>query len=367
MNDQEHPRVAVVSDWVLLGGAERVVEQLMLMYPSAVLYTSCISPLWKQKFAGRKIVTGYLNWFPFNKVRKFVPFLRSRWFESLNFKNYDLVVSVSAAEAKGVKVPLHIPHINYCNAPTHYYWSRYEDYIKQPGFGALDPLARFGLKHLLKGRRKWDLSAAKRPQFMVANSSHIAAEVKKYYHRTTPVIHPPVDTSRFAKTKSNPRAGFVISGRQTPYKRFDFAISAANALGENLTVLGDGPDHARLVAMAGPTVKFVTNVSDAEIVKAFQSAAALLFPGVDDFGITPVEAMAAGCPVIAYRGGGALDYVVQAKTGLFFDKPTAESLAEAMQKSRNILWDEKVITKKAHEFSPEQFRQQMSDFISNFL
>lgn len=293
--------------------------------------------------------------------------LRARWFERLDFRKFDLVISVSAAEAKGIKVPLYIPHINYCNAPTHYYWSRYQDYLKNPGFGALDPIARIGLKILLKGRRKWDLQAAKRPQFMIGNSKHIVAEIKKYYGCDATVIHPPVDIERFIKTKPAPRKGFVIAGRQTPYKRIDLAVAAATKLGVPLTVIGNGPEHDKLVTLAGKTVSFKTQISDDEMSHYFQSASAFLFPGIDDFGITPVEAMAAGCPVIAFRGGGALDYVIPGKTGLFFDDQTVDTLAAAMTKSLNTAWPEAEIAKKAVEFGPKVFRATMSAFISQVL
>ena len=352
-------KVAIVHDWMLLGGAEKVVEQLMELFPDAPLYTSAISPYWDQKLAHRDVITGYLDRWPFKKIRKFVPFLRQRWFSGLDFSYYDLVISSSGAEAKGLHVPPGVLHINYCHAPTHYYWSRYESYIQNPGFGFIDPIARFGLKLLLKPMRSWDLQAAQKPHLMVANSEHTAAQIRKYYKRDAVVVHPPVDTERFAKHHPSERKYFVVAGRQTPYKRIDLAVQAATKLGVPLVVAGNGPQHDKLVAMAGSTVRFDTKVSDARMVRYFQEAKAFLFPGIDDFGITPVEALAAGTPVIAYKAGGALDYVVPRKTGLFFDQSTADSLAAAMQASEAIRWNEKTIVNKAASFKPATFRDTM--------
>jgi glycosyltransferase involved in cell wall biosynthesis len=357
------PKVAIVHDWMLLGGAEKVVEQLLEMYPEAPLYTSCMSDEWYRKLSHRTIIMGYLDWPFFRKVRKFVPFLRQRWFSTLDFSPYDIVISSSGAEAKGIKVPEGVLHINYCHAPTHYYWSRYEQYLAHPGFGKLDPLARWGLKLLLAPMRKWDYAAAQRPHIIAANSNHTAEQVKKYYGRDAVVVHPPVDTARFAKKSETPRRGYVAAGRQTPYKRIDLAVEACSRLGLPLTVAGNGPDHEKLKALAGPTVTFATNVSDARMVRYFQEAKGFLFPGVDDFGITPVEAMAAGTPVLAFKAGGALDYVVQGKTGLFFDAQTAASLEACLKIAENKKWNESVIAKKAAEFTPEKFRKDMQKVI----
>ncbi len=357
------PRVAIVHDWMLLGGAEKVVEQLLLMYPDAPLYTSAISAEWDAKLAGHDVITGYLDSWLFKKIRKFVPFLRQWWFGTLDFSYYDIVISSSGAEAKGIKVPKGVLHINYCHAPTHYYWGRVDEYLKNPGLGMLNPVARFGLKLLLKPMRAWDLKAAYRPNFMVANSRHTAAEIKKYYGRDAVVVHPPVDVERFTKKSDTPRVSYVTAGRQVPYKKIDLGVQAVSQLNLPLTVAGDGPDHQKLVDMAGPSVSFNTKVSDVRMARYFQEAKGFLFPGVDDFGITAVEAMAAGAPVLAYQAGGALDYVVPGKTGLFFDAQTPEAVAECLKRAEKIEWNEKSIAKKAAEFSPSLFRKRMQEVI----
>jgi glycosyltransferase involved in cell wall biosynthesis len=348
------------------GGAELVVEQLHKLYPDAPIYTSYCDPAWRARL-DNKVVTGWLQHWPFSKLRKFVPFLRILWFTSLKFDDFDLVISSSGAEAKGVKVPNGVVHINYCHAPTHYYWSRYDEYMKHPGFGAFDWLARFGLKLLVGPLRRWDLKAAQRPDFMVANSTHIQKEIKKYYGRDSVVIHPPIYLERFSKAENlgQKRSGFVISGRQTPYKRFDLAILACNQLNLPLTVIGDGPDRKRLQALAGSTVTFLGRISDESLEHEFGRAEALIFPGLDDFGITPVEAMASGTPVIAFKAGGAFDYIQPNITGQFFDKQTAGSLVKALQEFDPTLYNHANISKFAQKFSAESFRESFRNYVGS--
>jgi glycosyltransferase involved in cell wall biosynthesis len=300
------------------------------MYPHAPIYTSYCTSQWRKRL-NNKVITGPLQYWPFSKLRKFIPFLRIWWFQSLNFEGYDLVISTSGAEAKGIKVPADVKHISYIHAPTHYYWSRYNQYIKEPGFGVFDPLARIGLKLCIAPLRRWDYKAAQRPDVLIANSTYTKNQIKKYYKRESTVVFPPVDVEKFTSKKPTKRQGFVIAGRQTPYKRFDLAVKACTKLNLPLLVIGKGPEHAKLQKMAGPTITFMSNATDADIVKAFQSAKAFIFPGVDDFGIVAVEAMAAGCPVVAYKDGGALDYVIPGKTGIFFDKQSGSSLGKSLK------------------------------------
>lgn len=358
-------RVAIVHDWLYGGGAELVVEQLHVLFPEAPIYTSYCSKEWRERL-DNKVVTGYLQWWPFAKLRKFIPFLRIIWFTSLRFKNYDLVISSSGAEAKGIKVPEGTLHINYCHAPTHYYWSRYDEYMKHPGFGLFDPLARIGLRLLVAPLRHWDKKAAQRPDYILTNSTHIQAEVQKYYGRKSTVIHPPVYFERFTKRllPAAKRRGYLVSGRQTPYKRFDLAILACNQLRLPLTVIGDGPDNKRLRAMAGPTVTFLGRVSDQVLEEEFGQATALLFPGLDDFGITAVEALAAGTPVIAYEAGGALDYIRPGTSGSYFKPQTVEALVQALQEFELAKPNPKDCRAIAQDFSKEYFQARMKRFIT---
>jgi glycosyltransferase involved in cell wall biosynthesis len=199
---------------------------------------------------------------------------------------------------------------------------------------------------------------------MIANSTHTRKMISKYYGRESAVIFPPVDVERFAKFAARERHGFVTAGRQTPYKRFDLAVAACSELGLPLTVVGDGPEHDRLVKMAGPTVTFVTNASDEEVAKRIGAAEAFIFPtDTEDFGVIAVEAMAAGTPVIAYRRGGPLDFVVEGETGLFFDKLTTESLGEALKSFKPANFDSKIISKHAELYSVETFHKNIREFV----
>jgi glycosyltransferase involved in cell wall biosynthesis len=359
-------KVAIVHDWMIGGGAEKVVLELHRMFPDAPIYTSYCTDEWRKKLDG-KAMTGYLQNWPFPALRKFVPFLRGWWFSHLNLKDYDLVISSSGAEAKFVRVKNSAKHISYIHAPTHYYWSRYDEYLKHPGFGFFDPLARLGLRVLVGPMRRWDFRAAQHPDYLIANSNYTKQQIKKYYRRDSVVIHPPVDIDRFKllNKSSIKRSGFLIVGRQTPYKRFDLAVSACTKLNLPLTVIGNGPEHKKLMKLAGPTVNFL-QASDKEIPQYFASAEAFIFPGLDDFGIVAVEALAAGTPVIAYKAGGALDYITPGKTGEFFDNQTVESLAKVLEEFDGTKFDSDKVSQTTAIFSADNFRTQIKSVLRAF-
>ncbi|HSX16798.1 MAG TPA: glycosyltransferase, partial [Patescibacteria group bacterium] len=349
-------KVAIVHDWLVGGGAERVVEALHRMYPDAPIYTSYCTPDWQKRLDG-KVVTGFLQRWPFSKLRKFVAPLRIWWFTHLDFSGYNLVISSSGnGEAKGIRVPEGTTHVCYCHSPTHFYWRHYNLYIKNPGFGMLNPVARLGLRLLVGPLRKWDLKASQRPDYYIANSSHIQADIKKYYGRDAVVINPPVDVERFAVAQPAKRDTFVIAGRQVPQKKFDLVVAACSKASLPLLVLGKGPEHKKLVAMAGPTVNFVEEVSDSEMPGLIAGTNAFIFPCFDDFGIIPVEAMATGTPVIAFKAGGALDYVIPGKTGEFFDEQTIPAVRKALRNFDPKHYRPAVIQEHAAGFSAQVFR-----------
>ena len=364
-------KIAVVCDWLLgTGGAEHVVLELHHLYPKAPIYTSQYDPnpkLWfgDKWFEEADIRTTWLQKLP-KSLKKILPLFRAWTFSRLDLSEYDLVISASGAEAKFVKVREGTKHISYIHAPTHYYWSRYEEYLKYPGFGWLDPMARFGLRLLVGPMRRWDFKAAQRPDYLIANSNYTREQIQKYYGRDSAVIHPPVDVERFKKFSqpANERHGFVTAGRQTPYKKIDLAVEAATELRVPLVVIGRGPDHSWLKKLAGRNVAFLSKVSDEELAEHFGKAKAFIFPGIDDFGIVAVEAMAAGTPVIAYRAGGALDYV-NSKTGLFFDKPETKSLAQVIKLFSSKSFTPEVVSKQAEEFSAPNFRKSIQKFINS--
>lgn len=360
-------KVAIVCDWLTgIGGAERVVLELHKLYPDAPIYTSQYNPAKIDWFKNADVRTGWLQQLP-SSWKKFLPIFRAWYFSHLDLSEYDLVVSITGAEAKGTITKSSTRHICYMNAATHYYWSRYDEYLKHPGFGLLDPIARLALRVLVGPMRRWDLKAAQRPDYIIANSNFTKQQIKKYYGRDSAVIHPPVEIYRFKPKESLARQGFLVAGRQTPYKRIDLAVAACTKLGLPLTVVGSGPDHERLVKLAGPSINFVGSPSDKEIVKYFQSAEAFIFPGIDDFGIVAVEALAAGTPVIAYRAGGALDYVDEQENGLFFDKQTVPSLMAALKQFDFKRYNNSVIASSSEKFSPSAFDSKMRQYISNCL
>lgn len=366
MTNKKPQRVAIVHDWLIGGGAEKVVEALHQMYPEAPIYTSFTTDEWKKRLDG-KVVTGYLQHWPFSKLRKFIPILRILWFQSLDLSGYDLILSSSGSEAKGLKTNSETMHINYCPAPTHYYWNRYDQYLANPGLGIFNSLARAGLKFLIRPLRRWDHKAAQRPNLLIANSTFTKNQIQKYYQRSSKVIFPPVDIDRFKSKVSTKREGFVVAGRQTPYKRFDLAIMACTKLRLPLLVIGDGPDHKRLKQLGGPSVTFQKKATDKEVVTAFQSAKAFIFPGTDDFGIVAVEALAAGCPVIAHKDGGALDYIIPGKTGVFFNQPTVKSLTSVLKNFSAKDYQQTFMKNFVNNFNPDTFKSKIRKLVKESL
>jgi glycosyltransferase involved in cell wall biosynthesis len=369
LKNPKQPKVALVCDWLMgTGGAERVVYQLHRQFPDAPIYTSQYNKnpgVWfgHNWFEDADVRTTWLQFLPL-KLKKFYPLLRMLAFSRLDLSEYDIVISSSGAEAKFIKVKDDAIHVSYCHAPTHYYWSRYDSYLKDPGFGLLDPLARIALRFLVGPLRKLDYRAAQRPNYFIANSRHTQKDIKKYYGRDSTVIYPPVDVSRFSgvnKTTAE-RHSYLAAGRQTPYKKIDLAVEAATMLDVPLIVIGRGPQHNKLKRLAGRSVTLLTRVSDNEIPERFGEAKAFIFPGVDDFGIVAVEAMAAGTPIIAFGAGGALDFV-DSTTGVLFKDQTPESLVEAIKAFEHRSFDHQRIAEKAKKFSSSTFRANISEYV----
>ena len=356
-------RVAIAHDWLVGGGAEKVVLELHRMFPDAPIYTTYCSDEWREKLDG-KVVTGYLQ--RFGGLRKFLPLLQYYWFRSLKLRGYDLVISTTGnGMAKAVQPPKGTKYVCYCHTPVHYLWRHYDSYLKDTGFSLFGPVARVGLRMQSGTLRKKDYAAAQRVDYFIGNSTHIAADIKRFYDRDASVIFPPVDTERFARIASNnERQGFVTFGRLVPMKRTDILVQACNELELPLTVMGDGPDLERLRKLAGPTVRVLGRVTDEVIDTELSRAKAFLFASYEDFGIAPIEAMAAGVPVLAYKVGGALDYVVPGKTGEFFDEQTVESLKAAIKAFDGGTYDQEAIRKHVEKFSNNNFQHQLREYIA---
>lgn len=374
----KNPKVALVCDWLTdVGGAEKVILAIHQMYPRAPIYTSQFRPKGAVWFRDADVRTGWLNVLPVG-LKRFIPFLRQWYFSRLDLSEYDLVISITGAEAKGVKTGEKTVHISYMHAPTQYYWSLYDQYIERPGFGLLDPLARLALKALVGPLRKADYRAAQRPDVVVANSSYVQQEIVKYYGRKSQIIWPNVDVvkittlakKKLKAQKDTKPEGYIIYGRQVSWKRMDIAVQAAIQAKRQLTVIGFGPENANLQKLAGDSeyVTFLPRYEGLEeIVEHVMKAKAFLFPSLEPFGIAPVEALAVGTPVIGLAKGGALDIVEDGVNGVLFDEQSAESLVEAIYRFESLEFDKKEVQESAKKFSEESFKRQMRELVTKSL
>ncbi|MEO7020362.1 MAG: glycosyltransferase [Ktedonobacteraceae bacterium] len=356
-------KVALVHDYLnQMGGAERVVLALHELFPDAPLYTSIYDPKRVDPaFQKMDIRTSFMQKFPFimKHHQPYLPFYPSAM-ESLDLRGYDLILSSSSAFGKGVIVKPGTLHICYCHTPMRWCWN-YHEYVEREQLGGM---ARRILPFMMTWLRVWDQASAARVDHFIANSPVIAERIQKYYRREAQVIPPPVEASRFLFDPASQLGDyFLILGRFAPYKRFDLAIQACNKLQLPLVVIGKGRDEKRLKAMAGPTISFLGGLSDAEVLEYFAHCRAFLFPGEEDFGITPLEAQASGRPVIAYGAGGALSSVVEGVTGTFFREQTVESLAGVLASFDERQYDPQTIRNHALAFDTPRFQRRILHYI----
>jgi len=356
------PKIAIVADWLTnMGGAEKVVLALHEAFPDAPIYTSTYIPEKMPEFAGLDIRTTHLQNLPgpLKKLHKFFPMQRVRAFRDLDLSEFDIIISSSSAEAKQVrKTRPDQVHICYCHTPIRYYWSHYDDYRRDPGFGRLNPLIRLAMPFFVPAQKKADYEAAQNVDVFVANSTEVQRRIKKYYDRSSTVIHPPVDVDRF--TPARTRGDYYVAlGRQVPYKRIDLAVGAATELNIPLKVYGNGSEHERLVRMAGPTVEFFTDrftdASDAAVTEALNHAKGFIFPAEEDFGIVQVEALAAGAPVIALSRGGTKDIVEDGVSGVLFRDQNPDAIANAIRYAESLTFLPGTLRRKAKRFDKSLF------------
>jgi len=365
------PKIALVTDWLTnMGGAEPLLLEIHKLFPKAPIYTSVYDAEKMPAFKNIDVRTTELqNTLPKSLRFKHVlwPTFRAKAFRKLDLSEFDIIISTSSAEAKAVRKtrPGQI-HIAYIHTPIRYYWSHYEEFRKEFSFGKLTPLIRPFIPALVKQQRKLDLESTNDIDVFIANSTITQERIKKYYGKPSTVIHPPVDVDRFTPSPKGERSGYVLWGRHVPYKRFDLAIEACNQLGAQLTIIGSGPDTERLKKLAGPTITFTGRVSDEELVKRAQSAKAFLFPNEEDFGISAVEALAAGTPVIAYAKGGALDIVQDGETGVLFKTQSVPSLVEAIKKADKINFLPATLHRKAKRFDKGLFATKMRKVVQDY-
>jgi len=359
-------RVALVHDYLnQYGGAERVLEAFCQIFPEAPIYTLFYD---RKKtglvFDSRKIHASFLQKIPFlkNHHRSFL-MLMPFAIEQFDLSQYDLVLSDSASYAKGVLTPPGTKHICYCHTPIRYAWDDAQKYIDEFGYPSL--VKKF-IPFFMNYIRLWDGQAAGRVGKFIANSKFVAGRIKKYYHREAAVVYPPIRTDLFSVSDYPPEDYFLMVGRFLPYKMFDMAIDAFNRLGLPLKIVGDGPEKKRLQKKAKDNIEFVGLVSDQKLKEYYSRCRAFIFPQEDDFGIVAVEAMASGRPVIAFRGGGALEYVQPNRTGIFFDQQTSESLAEAVSNFKSGNFDPLIIRAEAMKFDQENFKNKIKEIIDDY-
>lgn len=394
---EKNLKVALVCDWLtVVGGAEQVLREIHQIFPDAPIYTSQYRPKKIDWFKDAEVKTGWLNFFP-AIARRFIAPLRQNYFKHLDLTDYDLVISVSGCDAKFIKSKKGT-HFCYCHVPTQYYWGKTAEYLKDPGFGPLNFIVRPIFRFLLPSLRKKDLEAASRPDYYITISEFAQSEIKKYYKRESKIIYPPVNIVNFSevakykeigqgncqileqhkkqksqisrkiyKTIENSKSQiniqtyqnikkascqteivenseklsdyFINFSRQVSWKRLDLAIKACIKENEKLLLIGDGPEHQALLQLAKqrPDLIVIKNaLPQSELKEYLKHAKAFLFPSEEPFGIAPVEALAAGCPVIAFNQGGARDYLLDGQNGIFFDSQTVNSLAAAIKKYNTL-------------------------------
>lgn len=366
----KHPKIAIVCDWLTnMGGAENVVLAMHETFPEAPIYTSTYVPEKMPAFRDIDVRTTYLQKLPkpLRKLHKLLPALRVKAFQKLDLSEFDIILSSSSAESKQVRKtrPGQV-HICYCHTPIRYYWSHYDEYRKNPSFGKLDWLVRLAMPIMIPPLRKADFQAAQAIDVFIANSSETQKRIKKYYKKPSTIIYPPIDTSRFTPARERDDY-YVCVGRQIPYKRIDLAIEAANKLNLPLRVYGNGIEHQKLVDIAGPTIQFFTdrlgNSSNEAVAKALSRAKGFIFPAEEDFGISPVEALSAGTPVIAYGKGGILDIVQDGESGVLFDKQNVDSLIEAIRKADKVSFLPATLHRKAKRFDKSLFLNKIKKVV----
>ncbi len=364
MTAQRQPHLALIHDWLnQRGGAEDVLAALVEAFPQSPIFTSIyapqhmpaayrhwdIRPLWTNRLPGIA-----------QKHLRYLPLYPLAW-QSLRLRGWEVLLSNKSGFCHGFRTPANTLHLCYCLAPTRYLW-QYEEYMAQEGFAA--PLVA-ALRPLIGLLRRWDYAAAQRVQRFIAISAAIRERIRRHYHREATIIHPPVDIERFAASAPAEHEDyFLVVSRLIPYKRIDLAVRAATALGLPLKVAGRGRDAARLRALAGPTVEFLGYVADTDLPQLLARCRALLFPGREDFGIVPVQAQAAGRPVIAFAGGGALDTVRPGVGGELFSEQTLDSLVDTLRIFDERQYDAQLLRREAARFSRQRFLREIRETVA---
>ncbi len=357
-----------VNKW---GGAERVLLTLHEMFPKAELFTSVYNSdkaFWANVFP--KIHTSFIQNLPFAKDNhEYYPVLMPAAFESFNFDEFDLVISVTSEAAKGIITKPGTKHICICLTPTRYLWSGYNHYFP-------NKIYKFLTSPVVSYLKKWDKVAAYRPDKLVAISTEVQKRIQKYYHRDSQIIFPPVDIAKFTSQKISsatnkryayiPKDYFLVVSRLVPYKKVDLVVKTFNTISLSLVVVGKGKQRAKLINMANKNIIFpeMEVTDDESLAWFYKHCKALIFPQDEDFGLTAVECQVFGKPVIAYKSGGALDTVLSGKTGIFFDQQNEKSLISALETFQKTKFNATLISQNAKRFSKENFKKGLLKLIN---
>jgi glycosyltransferase involved in cell wall biosynthesis len=358
--------IAIVHEWfTAMRGGERCVEALCEIYPGATLFTllhvpGTVSPVIERM----PLRTSCIQRLPFaaSAYRRYLPFFPAA-VRGFDLREFDLVISSHHCVAKGAPVAAEALHVCYCHTPMRYLWDQYDAYF---GRGRAGVFTRAAMRALAGPLRRWDVKTASAPHAIIANSQNVRERIQTLWNRTADVIYPPVNTSLFVPSARDDGYFLVVSAF-VPYKRIDLAIGACAANGERLVIVGDGPDAARLKAAAGAGVTFAGRVDDRELRELYAGCRGVLFPGEEDFGIVPLEAMATGKPVVAFGRGGALETVRDRdgeRTGILFDEQSVESMAGAIRRCRETEFDPAVLRARAEEFDTAIYKKKMAEYVA---
>jgi glycosyltransferase involved in cell wall biosynthesis len=355
-------KVAIIHYWLVgMRGGEKVIEQLCQMYPGADIYTHVVN---REKISDtilkHRIETTFISKLPLGTrhYQKYLP-LMPLALEQIDLRGYDLIISSESGPAKGIVPMADAVHVCYCHSPMRYIWNMYNEYS-----GGLGRIAKPVFSLTAHYLRMWDSVGANRVDRFVANSANVARRIDRYYARRADVVFPPVDVSRF-RPSTQDDGFYLVAGQLAGYKRVDLAVEAFNRMGKRLVVAGGGEQYDALRKIAGPTISMLGHVSDTALDDLFARCRALLFPGEEDFGIVPVEAMASGKPVIAYGRGGALETVVGDATGIFFRQQSVDDLIDAVERfeADGVMMAPHEIAAHTRRFDVPVFRRRMSEAI----
>lgn len=360
-------KVAIVHYWLVnMRGGEKMLEALLDIFPEADIYTHVYAPeKISDKIKQHHIYTTYINSLPFARklYQKYMPLMPNA-LKELNLQNYDLIISSEAGPAKGVVPAPEAFHICYCHSPMRYIWDMYHTYFQKAGF-----LTKFFMKKLVPSLRIWDITSANMVDRFITNSHYVAQRIRRYYNRDALVVYGPAAIEQYINISRVPQDFYLFFGQLVGYKRADIAINACLKANRKLILAGDGASsQIKQKYKNNPLITFLGRVSDDDIKKLFSQAKALLFPGIEDLGLIPIEANAAGCPVIAFRRGGALDTVKENITGIFFDQQTPESLIDALERFESLppdtFADRQQFTNHVQQFSREAFIERIQQVVS---